>query len=264
MNIDNIKVIGRRLREEIPPRLDALIKGPPVGKGAGGDMTHPIDKQAENIIIEELQRLDEPVTLVSEECGVIEINGGGPRLLVDPIDGSRNAISGIQLFSSSIALIDGETLGSTVIGYILNFMTGDEYWAVKGSGSFLNREPIKSQSGHACKVIAYETPSPRKDLPAILPLLSLFNRVRCFGSTALDMSYLSQGAISMFIVPSPSRSFDFAAGYLLVKEAGGVVTNHKGEHIDNIPTGVKRATSLLASANSALHKKALKILGKQA
>jgi myo-inositol-1(or 4)-monophosphatase len=153
-------------------------------------------------------------------------------------------------------------IGDTSIGYVLNLINGDEFWAIKGKGSFLNDRPIRTQQDDTCKVIAYEAQNPHKDISSILPLLSFFNRARCFGSTALDLSFLAQGAVSIFVIPSPSRSFDFAAGYLLVKEAGGIVTDVQGQAIEAVKVGVKRSTTILASANGTLHQKALAAVSK--
>lgn len=260
MDIQDVRKIGARLRREIPAHLEELRKAGPLGKGASGDMTHPVDRLAEDIVIEEVKKLGGRITLISEECGRIDINGGGQTLLIDPIDGSRNAADGIPLFSTSIAIVEGDTVGKTTAGYVINLISGDEFWAVRGKGSFLNGAAIKTQQDRTPKVIAYEAQTPKTDIPRIMPLLSLFRRARCFGSTALDMAFLAQGAVSVFIVPSLSRSFDFAAGYLLVKEAGGIVTDLNGEKIDNIKTGVKRAAPLLAAANEDLHGKALEML----
>ncbi|MBI5408285.1 MAG: hypothetical protein HZA14_02860 [Nitrospirae bacterium] len=260
MNIAHLRQIGRRLRDEILPHLKELRNAPSFGKGASGDTTQAVDKRAEDIVIEEAEKLNVPLTIVSEECGFKDIKGGGLKLLLDPIDGSRNALSGIPLFSTSIAVIDGDTIGNISLGYVVNLISGDEFWAVKGGGSFLNGAPIKTQQDDTLKVIAYEARTPKVDLPGIMPLISLFRRARCFGSTALDLAFLAQGAVSVFAVPSNSRSFDFAAGYLLVKESGGIVTDINGKSIDGIEAGVTRSTSLLASANEGLHKKALEIL----
>lgn len=260
MNINDIRKIGQRLIKEIPAGIEELRRGEALGRGAGGDKTFPIDKKAEEIIIEEAEKLDEPLTVISEECGIKEINGGGPGLLIDPIDGSRNAISGVALFSTSIALINGDTVGETSIGYIINLTSGDEYWAVKGEGSFLNSRQINTQQDDDLKAIAYEAQTPRIDIPNIMPLISLYNRARCFGSTALDMAFLAQGALSTFVIPYPTRSFDMAAGYLLVKEAGGVITDLDGNDIGKTVIGVNRTTPLLVSANMKLHNKALEVL----
>jgi myo-inositol-1(or 4)-monophosphatase len=260
MNITNLKTIGKRLLNELPPLLYELRKEESLGKGAGGDRTHPIDKMAEDIIIEEAEGLNEPLTIISEEFGFKEINGGGPKLLIDPVDGSRNAISGVPLFSTSIALVDGATVGETAIGYILNLASSDEYWAIKGGGSFLNGKMVRTQEDDSLKVIAYEAQTLKVDIPKIAPLLSLYNRARCFGSTALDLALLAQGALSTLIIPYPSRSFDFAAGYILLNEAGGVITDLNGNDIDDKPVGVEKCTPLLASANEELHKKALEVI----
>lgn len=260
MNINELRKIGQRLITEIPPLLDELRKGESIGKGAGGDKTFPIDKKAEDIIIEEVEKLNKPLTIISEECGVKDINGGGPRLLIDPIDGSRNAISGVALFSTSIALVQGNTVGETSIGYIINLTSGDEYWAIKDEGSFLNNKRITVQQDDEPKAIAYEAQTPKVDIPKILPLISLYNRARCFGSTALDMAFLAQGALSTFIIPYPTRSFDMAAGYLLVKEAGGVISDLDGNDVGKTVIGVTRTTALLVSANMKLHNKALEAL----
>ncbi|MDH4028938.1 MAG: hypothetical protein OEU95_08910, partial [Nitrospirota bacterium] len=132
MDINDLRKIGRRLKEEVTLNLEDLRRGGPVGRGAGGDMTHPVDKKAEDIIFEEAEKAGKPLTIVSEEYGTMDIKGGGPRLLVDPIDGSRNALSGIPLFSTSMALIDGDTIGKTSLGYVINLVSGDEFWAIKG------------------------------------------------------------------------------------------------------------------------------------
>jgi myo-inositol-1(or 4)-monophosphatase len=260
MDITDLQNIGRRLLKEIPPLLDGLRKEESLGKGAGGDRTHPIDKKAEDIIIDEVERLDEPLTIISEEFGFKDINGGGAKLLIDPIDGSRNAISGLPLFSTSIALVDGDTIGETTIGYVLNLASGDEYRAIKGEGGFLNGMPLRTQGEVSLKAVAFEAQTLKVDIPNILPLLSLYNRARCLGSTALDLALLAQGALSTLIIPYPSRSFDFAAGYLLVKEAGGVITDLNGNDIEGVAVGLKKATPILASANEKLHKKALKVI----
>ncbi|MBI4654886.1 MAG: hypothetical protein HY752_07850 [Nitrospirae bacterium] len=260
MTIADLRKIGKRLREEIPPLVWKFHRSAPVGTGASGDKTYPIDKRAEEIIFEEIEKLKEPVTLISEEYGFKDIRGGGTKALIDPIDGSKNALSGLPLFSTSIAVVEGDTIEHTIIGYVINLINGDEYWAVKGGGSFFNGLPIKTQDDEVFYVIAYEAQTPKIDIPKILPLLSLFRRARCFGSTALDMAFLSQGAISVFVTPTPSRSFDFGAGYLLIKEAGGVVTDLKGKELDKIQVGLEKASPLLASANEGLHKKALEVL----
>ncbi len=181
-------------------------------------------------------------------------------MLIDPIDGSKNAISGIPFFCTSIAIAEGDTIGSVISAYVVNLNTGDEFRAEKGKGAFLNGERVSTQDGEEFSLIAYEAQAPGKDIVRIVPLLGKARKTRCFGATALDLSYVACGAISVFVSPSPSRSFDFAAGGLLVKEAGGIFTDTKGLPVDEVGIGLKKSVPLLASGNERLHRKALELL----
>ena len=180
--------------------------------------------------------------------------------MIDPVDGSRNAISGIPFYCTSIAVVDGNTIGDVELAYVLNLISGDEFWAEKGKGAFLNGERIITQKDDIFYLVAYEAQSPPKDIPRMIPLLSASRKTRCFGSTALDLSYLAYGAISVFANPSPSRSFDFAGGWLLVREAGGIFTDIKGNSIETIEVGLEKSTPLLVSGNMRLHEKAFRLL----
>lgn len=258
MDIETLKEIGKNLLEKLPLMK---IKGKSlIGRGASGDKTYQIDRIAEDIVISALEKSKEALTVISEEIGVKDFKGGGIKVLIDPIDGSRNAIAGIPFYCTSIAIANGDTIANIELAYIVNLINGDEFWAERGKGAFLNGEKINTQPTEEFYLIAYEAQNPHKDITSILPLLSKFRKTRCFGSTALDLAYLANGAISVFITPSPSRSFDFAAGWLLVKEAGGIITDIDGNNIDTKEINLKRSTSLLASGNEKLHKKALHII----
>ena len=260
MNVLNLRAIGKKLIEEVSAiRHSADIKNS-LGYGAGGDKTFQIDRKAEEIIIAGLRALKEPFTVISEEIGVVDINGSGRKVVIDPIDGSKNAISGIPFYCASIAVADGDTIGDVNLSYIINLINGDEFWAGKGAGAFFNGKQIYAQKDNKFYLIAYEAQSPDKDIPLIVNLLSSADKTRCLGATALDLAYLANGSISIFVSPSPSRSFDFAGGWLLVEESGGIITNTEGGNINNIPLGLKRSTPLLASGNQQLHKKAIELL----
>jgi len=260
MNIEDLRQIGKTLLAGVADIGRSAEMKTALGIGAGGDKTFPIDKMADEIIISGLRKLREPLTVISEETGTLDMNGGGTKVLIDPIDGSKNAVSGIPFYCTSIAVADGDTLGDVRLAYVLNLITGDEFWAESGSGAFLSGERIHTQKEDEFFLIAYEAPIPQNDLPPIVPLLSRSRKTRCLGSTALDLAYLSLGAVSVFVSASPSRSFDFAGGWLLVKESGGIVTDTKGREIENVLLGLKRSTSLLAAGNRILHEKALGLL----
>ncbi len=263
MNISDLKTIGRRLFKEIPAVPKAF--GTPgrnnaIGVGASGDKTFPVDNLAEEIIVAGLKALKEPFTIISEEMGMMELHGGGAHVLIDPIDGSKNAVAGIPFYCTSIAVADGDTLGDVSLSYVINLSNGDEFWAEKGLGAYLNGRQIHTQKDGIFSLISYEAQVPGRDIPAIMPLLSQSRKTRCLGATALDLAYLASGAASVFVTPSLSRSFDFAGGWLLVKEAGGVVTDTFGAQIESVRLGLEKSSSLLAAGNLELHGKALGLL----
>ena len=232
----------------------------PLGFGAAGDKTFPIDRMAEEVIISELEASGLSLSIISEEYGPKDLRGGGRKVIIDPIDGSKNAISGIPFFCTSIAVAEGDTIGSITIAYVVNLINGDEFLAEKGKGTFLNGERIFCQNDKEFYLVAYEAQSPDKDIPRITPLLMQSRKTRCLGATALDLAYLAYGAVSVFVSPSPSRSFDFAGGWLLTKEAGGVFTDTKGSQLEEIALGLGRSAALLASGNPGLHERALRLL----
>lgn len=260
MKIENLRQIGKQLFAEIGSTRLKPFASESIGKGAAGDKTFPIDKKAEDIIIGSLETLNEPLSIISEEAGLKEIKGGGKKVLIDPIDGSKNAITGIPFYCSSIAVADKDNIGSVSLAYVINLLTGDEFWAEKGKGAFFNDERIHTQKDDVFYLIAYESPSPKNDIPKMIRLLSETRRTRCFGATALDLAYVAYGSVSVFLTPSPSRSFDFAGGYLLVKEAGGVFSDTDGNPIEDMEIGLKRSVPILAAGNKQLHEKALKLL----
>lgn len=260
MKIENLRNIGKRLFSEIGTiRLRPFVSES-LGRGAGGDKTFPIDKKAENIIINQLKGLKEPLTIVSEEIGIEDIKGGGEKILIDPIDGSKNAITGIPFYCTSIAVADGDNIGSIYLSYVINLLTGDEFWAEKGKGAFFSGQRIHCQLDDTIYLVAYEAQDTKRDIPKIMKLLGEAWRTRCLGATALDISYVAYGAISIFVSPSPSRAFDFAGGWLLVKEAGGIFTDIKGYSIEETKIGLKRSAPILASGNQRLHEKALRLI----
>lgn len=252
--------IRKQLLDEVASFRRTTAVQQPLGIGAAGDKTFPVDKKAEEIIISALESSGISFSLVSEEYGMKEVRGGGTKVIIDPIDGSKNAIAGIPFYCTSIAFAEGETIGSIMVSYVLNLISGDAFFAERDSGAFLNGARISPQHLDEFSLIAYEAQSPSRDIPRILPLLAQARKTRCLGATALDLAHLAAGAVSVFVTPSPSRSFDFAGGWLLVREAGGIFTNLEGVPIDDVPISLKKSTPLLASANQRLHEKALRAL----
>jgi myo-inositol-1(or 4)-monophosphatase len=261
--LDIFRQIGKQMCEGISATLKKEGGTVPLGRGAGGDKTFPVDRWAEDIIIAALEsahREGETFTLISEELGVRKFGQGNKIVLVDPIDGSNNAKSGIPFFSTSLALLNSDTLDTLAVGYVINLAAGDEFWALRDKGAFKNGVRITTSIVEGIAIVAYEASSPQSDLPRLLPLLAQAKRTRCFGSTALDLSYLASGAMSVFVTATASRAFDYAAGMLILVEAGGVITDLTGGTLDHVVVGLNRTAPLLASKNKATHVMALNTL----
>ncbi len=257
------KEIGKNMCDGISVILKKEGGTIPLGKGAGGDKTFPVDKWAEDIIISSLEKAQkdgEAFTLVSEEMGIRKFGDGPKVVLVDPIDGSNNAKSGIPFFSASLSLLDGATLDTLAAGYVINLASGDEFWALRGKGAYKNGSPIRTSETTGITIVAYEASNPAADIPKLMPLLAQTKRTRCFGSTALDLSYLAAGAISVFATATPSRAFDYAAGMLILEEAGGVITDLGGASLGRVTAGLDRTVPLLACKNRPTHSAALQLL----
>ena len=260
MELEHLRKIGKRLYSEIGSLRLKPFTSESIGKGAAGDKTFPVDKKAEDIIVNYLDSFKLPITIVSEELGIRELHGGGKKVIIDPIDGSKNAINGIPFYCSAIAVAEKNNIGSIYLSYVINLLTGDEFWAEKGKGAFFNGDRINAQRDDIFYLTAYESPSPKNDIPKIIKLLAESRRTRCLGATALDLAFVSYSAISIFITPSPSRSFDFGGGWLLVKESDGVITDIYGNSIESVEISLKREATILAAGNRQLHDRALRLL----
>ncbi len=261
--LDLFKDIGRQMRVGIGEFLSREGGLVPLGKGAGGDKTFPVDKWAEDIVIaalEQAHRDGESFTLISEELGVRKFGDGEKIVLVDPIDGSNNAKSGMPFFASSLALLSGDRLSDLAVGYVVNLAVGDEFWAVRARGAYKNGRRIRTSAAEGITIVAYETSSPGTDLPKLMPLIRQARRTRCFGSVALDLAYLAAGAVSLLVVANPARPFDYAAGMLILEEADGVITDSNGITLHSVAAGLERAAPLIASANERLHARVIETL----
>ncbi len=262
--LEVFKNIGQEMRAGLSEMLGREGGKVSLRKGAGGDRTFPVDQWAEDIIIKAMEKAHaegEAFTLISEELGIRKFGDGRKIVLVDPIDGSGNAKNGIPFFSTSLALLNGEKLADLAVAYVGNLAMGDEFWAVRGGGAYKNGTRIRTSPTERLDIVAYEASTPATDIPRLLPLLSKTKRTRCFGSTALDLSYLASGALSAFATAAPSRAFDYAAGMLIVEEAEGVITDLSGDSLDYVVVGLDRTAPLLASAHDRLHIMVLELLG---
>ena len=197
------------------------------GRGEGGDMALIIDRAAEDAIFKELEERGEPLTAVSEERGRVAIHGGGStQVVIDPIDGSLNAKRGMPLYCMSIAVADGLTMGDVKYAYVKDFGCGEEWWAARGEGAFLDGEalPPLRETGMRVEVLGIESGDPRRIARHATALAATTaHRLRLIGSIALGLCWVAGGRFDALLSLRSVRSVDAAAGQLIVREAGGNV-----------------------------------------
>jgi len=181
-------------------------------------------------------------------------------VLVDPIDGSRNAVHGIPFYGTSLAIVAVASVRDLYLASIINLVNSDAVWSEKGNYAFCRGNSMRGHTGEEFSFVAFEASTPSRDSSPIMPLLSAANKVRSMGATARDLAYVACGAVSVFAAASASRSFDFAGGYLLIKESGSTITDLQGNQLVTLDLKLKGTMSLLAAGNIGLHKKALALL----
>jgi myo-inositol-1(or 4)-monophosphatase len=206
----------RAALERLPTRVE---REPVVGQGRGGDDTTAIDQAAEDAILARLRALDEPLTIVSEEVGIV--GDGATVVVVDPIDGSFNAKRGLSSFAVSIAVASGHTLGDVDFGYVYDFGAGEEWVARRGGGATLDGARLGGvRPKEPLEILAFE--ATRTDLIArdVAKVEGLAYRLRIMGSLALSLCQLASGRIDAVCSLKGARSVDIAAAQLLVRELG--------------------------------------------
>jgi myo-inositol-1(or 4)-monophosphatase len=215
---------GRTALARFPKRAE---RSQHLGRGEGGDMTLAIDGAVEDAVFAEIEGLDLPMCVVSEERGLVEIAGGGPvKLVIDPIDGSLNAKRRIPLYSISIAVATGDDMSSVDFAYISDFADGEEWWANRGEGAWCDGDRLEiATADHArLEILGVESAHPQL-IAAHADALAATDadRMRMLGSAALSLCYVASARFDGLISLRPMRSVDVAAGQLIVREAGGHV-----------------------------------------
>ncbi|MFA6256754.1 MAG: inositol monophosphatase [Candidatus Paceibacterota bacterium] len=211
-----------------------------------------LEKYFETEILKEFKEDNTPVTLADNECeaaikkiileafpthsilgeetGMTE-NGSEYVWNIDPIDGTRNFMNGIPIFAVSVALVKNDQV---VVGVIHNPITHSLFYAEKGRGAYFNDKQIfVSKDGREHAMISI-SPGKKTD-PAKLLFRELYynfkqgvvSSVRNFGCTAMELAYVARGALEANVQLGLS-TYDFAAGVLLIEEAGGTITKHDG------------------------------------
>jgi myo-inositol-1(or 4)-monophosphatase len=235
-------------------QLQVSRKGP-------ADFVSMADKRAEETLYEELKKARPDWGFLMEEGGIVDGDPTKPRWIIDPLDGTTNFLHGMPHFAISIAVEEPKAGGRGEItqGLVYQPLTDESFWAEKGRGAWLQDRRLRV--------------SARRDLPDALvatgiPYLGhgdfaewsrIFGAVapevagiRRFGAAALDLAWVAAGRYDAFW-ESDLQPWDVAAGILLVREAGGFVTDYRGGD-----QPIERGQ--LLAANDSLHSKMHKLV----
>jgi len=243
LSIDLLKRIALNVYNAIHPILGSKEASEKAQKGAGGDISMRIDIIAEDVIINTLENENVSILLISEEIGEKYI--GDKRkaiesqniLIVDPVDGSNNAVRGIPYCSVSIAYAKGKNIGDIKKAVVLDLVSKDIYWTIKGEGAYLNANKIHVSDLDLSDKSFFELNLPKKNafknVERLKPIIQQFHRIRILGSSALTLCQVASGSMEAFInLRESNRLVDVAAGYLILKEAGGKFFSIKGVDFD--------------------------------
>jgi len=211
--------------------LQVSLKGP-------GDFVTNSDKKIEKILIAELQHARPDYSILSEEIGEIN-NNNSYKWIIDPIDGTANFLHGIPHFAISVGLEENNEI---ICGIIYDPIKDEMFLAEKGNGSYLNNQRIRVSSRSKLKDCIIFTGGPRQNAENKNLSLKEYNNfssevnlpIRKMGSAALDMAYVAAGRCDGFWQRNLNY-WDVAAGIIIVKEAGGFVTDFdgNGKYIEN-------------------------------
>ena len=212
-----LKELASEMYEEVWSNFDRYW-----GKVSPRDLGRLLDYAAANAAYRYLIREGLDFGVVSEEWPT-EKRVSYPVLIVDPVDGTNNISRGIRFSSISLAIALQDDIDSIVAGLVMDLFNKDVYWAVKGRGAYLNNSEIRVSAPANMKDLFVSVVIDKSIVKHnLVDLLSKVKVLRFFGSSALELSLIASGKLDAFVdLRDKLRVFDFAPGYLLVKEAGG-------------------------------------------
>ena len=277
--------IIREVSRAIRPYVGKPESGEKIKIGADGTPTSLIDIIAEDKLINILKNAPVLSYIVSEEVGELKLGNGTKRsidlieelrrddlpeekipkfiFLVDPIDGTSNAIKEIPAYGISIAVASVPrgrvaTLNDVELGFISNFGNGNFFEAEKGKGCWLNNEEVSPSKVVNLSELTLGGFTKSRTSTAS-KLVDNARRMRVLGSVVLELSYVASGRYDAFLDLRGSRIIDIAASKLIVEEAGGIITDKYGEKLNNKLSIHERAV-VVAANNRIIHKQMIDIL----
>ena len=276
-----IKAVSPAVREYAGTELG----GTEIKIGADGTPTSYIDQIAEEKIVNILKNADVLSYLISEEVGELKLGKGTKRIikltqelkrtdlteeetpkfifLIDPIDGTSNAIKEIPAYAISIAIAEVNqgrlaTINDVELGFVYNLANGNFIEAEKGKGCHLNNEPLTPSTNVQINrmTLGGFTKSGTSEASK---LVDRARRMRVLGSVVLELSYVASGRYDAFLDLRGSRIIDIAAGKLILDETGCIITDKYGHKLNNI-LSIYEKSIVVAANNKEMHQQIIDIL----
>jgi myo-inositol-1(or 4)-monophosphatase len=227
-----------------------------VSRKGPGDFVSAADRKAEQILRDALEKARPGYGLVMEEGGVVQGTDPSHRWHIDPLDGTTNFLHGVPQFAISVGL---ERDGQIVAGVIYDPAKDELFLAEKGKGAYLNNRRIRvsARTDMADALVGCGLPHIGRGDHALFlreatAVMAQVGGMRRFGSAALDIAYVACGRLDIYWERG-LNSWDMAAGLILLREAGGYVSDADG---GSDPL----AKSSIACGNESLHRELVKLL----
>ncbi len=225
--VQAVRKAGRGLARDFGEveNLQVSMKGP-------GDFVSAADRRAEQVLFEELSRVRPGFGFLMEERGEVAGDDSAHRWLVDPLDGTTNFLHGIPIFAISVAL---ERNGQVIAGVVYNPVTDELYTAEKGAGAFSSDRRLRVAARREIVDAVIGTGIPHLGRPnhqgymdELRQVMANCSGVRRLGCAALDLAYVAAGRFDGFWEKG-LNPWDVGAGMLMIREAGGFVTDASGK-----------------------------------
>jgi myo-inositol-1(or 4)-monophosphatase len=232
-------------------------------RGSGGDRTLVIDRSAEKVVLAELDAIRAEgyaFAALSEEQGEVDYGDPGVRVIIDPIDGSLNAKRGISHYALSVAVASGTTMNDVVFAFVHDFGPSEEWWARRGEGAWLDGTRLDPTLGERrshdgrLEVLGIEAADPRWVLASIDSLVKSAYRLRALGTIAASLCQVAAARFDGMVTLRRCRGVDAAAGQLIVREAGGLISFPEWEDPLGAPLDATPSSRVIAARTlEALH-----------
>ena len=232
MKLENLTIVTCKIVAEVGAFIRDEFKNfdkNKIEKKGLNDLVSYVDKEAEEALMEELEMVLPDAGFITEESGRNDDNEY--NWVIDPLDGTTNFIHGVPVCAVSVALMKGSEV---LIGVVYDIVEDQTYYAWKDGGAYLDAEKINVSGTRRLADSLIATGLPINNFNRIDDYLSILgdfmknsHGVRRLGAAALDLCFTAVGRFEAFYEIN-LNPWDVAAGVLIVKEAGGKVTDFKG------------------------------------